>query len=83
MGQNKVFEIDSYIDPKTKVVSRRFVDNSSYFRQFNFFTYKNPCIGASHILKDGKWFTWNINGWLEIEEPIIVKTIKELNKQEL
>lgn len=84
MAQTKVFEIDSYINPKTKIVSRRFVDQLSYLRQIKFFHYKNASIAASHILReDGRWEIWNGNGWSDTEEPIIVKTTKELNTQEL
>ena len=84
MAQTKVFEIDSYIDPKTKIVSRRFIDQLAYIRQKDYFSYNKPIISASHILrKDGKWEIWNGNGWSDTEEPIIVKTTNELNVQEL
>lgn len=84
MAKIKVFEIDPYIDSKTKKVSRRFVDQLSYLRQIKFFHYKNASIAASHILReDGRWEIWNGNGWSDTEEPIIVKTTKELNTQEL
>ena len=84
MAKIKVFEIDSYIEPKTKIVSRRFVDQLAYFRQKDYWGYNKPVITASHILReDGKWEIWNGNGWSDTEEPIIVKTTKELNIQEL
>lgn len=84
MAKIKVFEIDPYIDSKTKKVSRRFVDQLSYLRQIKFFHYKNASIAASHILRcDGKWETWNGNGWSECEDPEIVINAEELSIQEL
>lgn len=84
MAKTKVFEIEPYKDPKTKEVSRRFVDQLSYFRQIEFFKYKNPVIAASHILRcDGKLEIWNGNGWSECNEPEIVTDVKELSIQEL
>lgn len=84
MAKIKVFEIDPYVDTKTKKVSRRFVDQLSYLRQIKFFRYRNPSIAASHILRcDGKWEIWNGNGWIECECPEIVTNIEELFIQEL
>ena len=81
MSQVKVFEIEPYVEPKTKIVSRRFVDQFAYCRQKDYWGYNKPIIAASHILReDGKWEIWNGNGWSETIEPIIVKTTKELIK---
>jgi hypothetical protein len=84
MAKTKVFELDSYIDSKTKEVSRRFIDQLSYLVQKDYFQYKNPCIAASHILReDGVWEQWNGNGWSKTDKCIIVKDLSDLNIQEL
>lgn len=84
MAKIKVFEIDSYTDKKTKEVSRRFIDQLTYIKYKDYFDYNKPIIGASHILRtNGKWEVWNGSGWSECEECIIVKKLKDLNKQEL
>jgi len=84
MAKTKVLEIDSYINPKTKEVCRRFVDQLSYYNQKDYWQYNKPIIAASHILREnGKWEYWIGNGWKEIEECLIVKDISELNIQEL
>jgi hypothetical protein len=74
-----VFELESYVDRKTKVVSRRFIDLPSYNKQKDFFKFKNPQIGASHILKDEKWYAWNGKDYIESNYTFnIVKSIEEL-----
>lgn len=84
MAKIKVFEIESYTDKKTKEVSRRFIDQLTYIKHKDYFDYNKPIIGASHILRtNGKWEKWNGNGWTECEECVIVKKLKDLNKQEL
>lgn len=84
MSKIKVFEIKPYINPKTKKVSRRFIDQSSYLKQIDLFKYKNPTIGASHILRcNGKWEKWNDNDWIECDEPVIINNLEEFLKEEV
>lgn len=74
-----VFELESYVDRKTKVVTRRFIDLHSYNEQKDFFKFKNPQIGASHIFKNEKWYTWNGNDYIESNDTFkIVESIEEL-----
>ena len=83
MSKVKLIELDSYTDPKTKVVSRRFVDQLAYLRQKDYWGYNKPIIGASHIFRDNEWFIWTGNDYIPTEEPLIVTDLKELNSQEL
>jgi len=76
---SKLFELESYKDRKTKVISRRFVDLAAYNRQKEFFKSKNPTVGASHIFKEGKWYEWNGKDYIEVHDNfVIVNSLEEL-----
>lgn len=83
MGKEvKIFELESYIDKKSKVVTRRFIDLPSYISQKDFFKYDNPQIGASHIYKYNKWYEWTGNDFVESNNTFtIVKSKEELNNE--
>lgn len=76
---SKLFELESYKDSKTKVISRRFVDLAAYNRQKEFFKFKKPTVGASHILKEGRWYEWNGKDYIEFRgNVVIVNSLDEL-----
>lgn len=85
MGKEvKLFELESYIDKKSKVVTRRFIDLPSYINQKDFFKYDNPQIGASHIYKYDKWYVWCASTYQESNETfIIVKSKEELSNESI
>lgn len=75
-----VFELESYIDRKTKVITRRFIDLTSYNKQKDFFKFKNPQVGASHILKYDKWYAWTGEDYIESNDTFnVVESIERLN----
>lgn len=74
----KVFELESYVDRKTKNITRRFIDRDAYLINKPFFEYNNPQIGASHIYKDGKWYVWVDNRYVESDDTFIF--VKQLDR---
>ena len=78
--QVRIFELESYIDKKSKVVTRRFIDLPSYISQKDFFKYDKPQIGASHIYKHNKWYEWIGSTYTESNDNfMIVQSVNELS----